>query len=187
MTDRNHIKIKDFNTNVFDDLNKNWMLLTAGDFQSGDFNAMTVSWGFFGTFWHKPVVITGVRPQRHTLSFLEKYDSFTLCAFPPEFQENLNYCGTKSGKEVNKIQECGLTPIPGDAVNAPGFEQAELIIECKILYSDAMKGKCFLDKSLIKSIYPDRDFHRLFFGEVMKINGNTSYRKKKQINTNNQT
>ncbi len=177
--DKTSIKINNFNTNIFSQLDKNWMLLTAGDFHSNQFNTMTVSWGFMGTFWGKPMVIAGVRPQRHTLKFMEEFDTFTLCAFPEDCKEILSYCGSKSGRDVNKIAECGLTPICCDHVDAPTFKQAELTIECKKVYSDNIKGKNFIDKSIIESWYKERDFHQLFFGEVINIKGVDNYRKKK--------
>ena len=59
-----------------------WLLLTAGDFRAGKFNAMTVGWGSFGVMWNKPFVQVVVRPTRYTYQFMEQYEDFTLCAFP---------------------------------------------------------------------------------------------------------
>ena len=77
---------------------KGWYLLTAGDFAAKQFNSMTVSWGFFGTIWAKPMAICVARPQRHTYQFTEQYDTFTLCAFGEEHRKTLNVLGTKSGR-----------------------------------------------------------------------------------------
>lgn len=179
--DKNSISISNFNTNIFSQLNEKWMLLTAGDYHTNNFNTMTVSWGFMGTFWGKPMVTTGVRPQRHTMKFIEEFDTFTLCAFPDDHKDILSFCGSKSGRDVNKVAECGLTPISCDHINAPTFEQAELTIECKKVYSDSLKGKNFLDKTILESCYKERDFHTLFFGEVINIKGVDRYKKKKNF------
>ena len=170
------IDVKEFNSDVFELLDK-WLLLTGGSVDKGECNPMTVSWGLFGVIWFKPVVMIAVRPQRHTLQFIEKYDTFTLCALPEDKKDVLNFCGTKSGAEFNKIQECGLTPIESEKVDAPGLDEAELIIECRKLYHDNIKGKNFLDKKIIEACYPERDYHEVFIAEVIKISGSEKYKK----------
>jgi flavin reductase (DIM6/NTAB) family NADH-FMN oxidoreductase RutF len=168
---REVIPIESFNTNIFQVFNKEWMLLTGGDLDSGEYNPMTIAWGFMGTMWFKPVVIVAVRPQRYTLEFLEKYNTFTLSGFGEDKKEALSFCGAHSGRELNKINECSLTPMPAEKAGAPAFEEAELVIECRKLYYDQLKGKNFIDKSIIGSCYPDRDFHIMFAGEVLAITG----------------
>lgn len=170
------IDVKEFNSDVFALMNK-WMLLIGGNMDEGECNPMTISWGMFGVMWFKPVVMVGVRPQRHTLQFIEKYDTFTLCTLPEDKKDVLNFCGTKSGAEFNKIQECGLTPIESHKVEAPGLDEAELIIECRKLYHDSIKGKNFLDKKIIEACYPERDYHEVFIAEIIKISGSKKYKK----------
>jgi flavin reductase (DIM6/NTAB) family NADH-FMN oxidoreductase RutF len=170
------IDIKEFNSDVFELLDK-WLLLTGGSFEDGECNPMTISWGLFGTIWFKNVVMIAVRPQRHTLNFIEKYDTFTLCALPEDKKEVLEFCGTKSGAQVNKIKECGLTPIKSENIEAPGLEEAELIIQCRKLYHDEIKGKNFLDKKIISTSYPERDYHHTFIAEIIKISATQKYQK----------
>ena len=88
-----------------------WLLLTAGDFNKGTFNTMTVGWGSFGTMWKKPFVQVVVRPTRYTYEFMNSYDTFTLCGFPQEYKKALTVLGAKSGRDGDKIAEAGLTPI----------------------------------------------------------------------------
>ncbi|MCP3965633.1 MAG: flavin reductase family protein [Lentisphaerae bacterium] len=172
---RNNIDIDDFNVEIFKLLNKGWMLLNGGDYHNNEYNPMTISWGMMGTMWFKPVVMVGVRPQRHTLKLIEKYDSFTLNALSEDQKDILSFCGAHSGSEVNKVVECGLTPIKSEAVDCAGFDEAELIIECRKLYYDQLKGKNFLDKGIIPQCYPNRDFHLLFVAEVLNISGAEDY------------
>ncbi|MBU8902531.1 MAG: flavin reductase [Victivallales bacterium] len=174
--ERIDIDVKEFNSDVFELLDK-WLLLSGGSICDGECNPMTVSWGLFGVIWAKPVIMIAVRPQRHTLQFIEKYDTFTLCALPEDKKDILDFCGTKSGAEFNKIQECALTPIESQKVDAPGFDEAELIIECRKLYNDNIKAKNFLDKKIIKACYPDRDYHELFIAEIINLSGLEKYKK----------
>ncbi|MDD5598137.1 MAG: flavin reductase [Victivallaceae bacterium] len=174
--ERINIKVKEFNSDVFKLLD-NWLLLTGGSMEDAGCNPMTVSWGLFGVIWFKPVVMAAVRPQRHTLQFIEKYDTFTLCALPEDKKDVLNFCGSKSGAQYDKIRECNLTPIKSERVDTPGFAEAELIIECRKLYTDCIKAKNFLDKKIIPECYPERDFHHIFIAEIVNISGTLKYKK----------
>ncbi|MBU1698748.1 MAG: flavin reductase [Candidatus Eisenbacteria bacterium] len=150
------------------------MLLTSGDFKKRDFNTMTVGWGSFGTMWQLPFAQAVVRPTRHTFEFMERHNSFTLCAFPREYREKLTLLGTKSGRDGDKIAEAGLTPIPSKTIDAPGFEEAELIIECRKIYWDDMQPDRFLHPST-ESHYPAKDYHRIYFGEIRAVYGSDLY------------
>lgn len=171
---RSEIPFEKFDSQVFKAWGSDWFLLTAGRFKPGKFNTMTVAWGSFGIMWQKPFAMVVVRPGRHTHAFIEKFDTFTLCAFPPEYRKALNYCGTKSGRDVDKVKETGLTPIASEKVEAPGFKEAELIIECQKIYRDVFNPKNFLDAS-IEGNYPDKDYHSVYFGEILSINGVDKY------------
>ena len=171
----NNIAIDDFNTNIFKVLNQDWMLLSGGDYSRKKYNFMTISWGFMGTMWFKPVIMVGIRPQRYTLEFIEKFDSFTITAFSEKYKKALAYCGANSGRDHDKAVECGLTPIAAKKVDAPAFKEAELVIECKKLYHDQLKMKNFNDKSILSECYPNRDLHIMFTGEVINISGNKKF------------
>ncbi len=153
---------------------KQWLLLTSGDFKSNKYNTMTVGWGSIGTMWNKPFAQVVVRPTRFTYEFMEKYDTFTLTAFPEKFKDQLKYLGTVSGRSENKILKSGLTVISSEKVSAPSFEEAELIIECKKIYWDDLKPGNFIDNT-IEGSYPEKDYHRIYFGEILSINGIEKY------------
>ena len=131
MPDRQEIVFDDFNANPFHLFNRQWFLLTAGDFASGKFNTMTVSWGYIGFMWGFPSAIVAVRPQRHTLGFIRGCDSFTLTAFGEGYRAALQLCGSKSGRDLDKIAAAGLTPEAAVQVKAPVFREAELVLECR--------------------------------------------------------
>ena len=150
------------------------MLLTSGDFAAGHFNTMTVGWGSLGVMWGRPFVQVVVRPTRYTYGFMEQYESFTLCAFPDAYRQALRILGTKSGRDGDKIAEAGLTPIASTLIPAPGFDEADLIIECRKMYWQDMEPAHFLDPT-IENHYAKKDYHRIYFGEAVAINGTEAY------------
>jgi len=146
------------------------LLLTSGDFDKQRFNAMTVGWGSIGYMWRRPFVQVVVRPVRYTYEFIEKYDTFTLCAFPTKYQTALQLLGTKSGRDGDKISEAGLTPHASTKIAAPGFAEANLIIECRKIYWDDIDCQHFIDPEIDKH-YPRKDYHRIYYGEILAILG----------------
>ena len=150
--------------------NKQSLILAAGDFAAGDYNAMTVGWGSFGTMWDRPIAMVVVRPQRHTYQFIEKYDTFTLCAFPPEHRRAVDLIGSKSGRDGDKIAEAGLTPVGASVVAAPVFAEAELIVECRKIFRTVYEPSQFVDPSIDRN-YLKKDYHRVYFGEILAVAG----------------
>lgn len=171
---RKQIPSDNFHLSICRAWKKNWFLLTSGDFTAGKYNTMTVAWGSFGYMWNRPFAMVVVRPSRYTYEFMEKYPSFTLSLFPPGYAKKLNYCGSNSGRDVDKIKECGLTPIASSNVEAPAFDEAELIVECKKIYFDDYKPERFLDKT-IDTNYRVKDYHRIYFGQIEAIQGVDKY------------
>ncbi len=151
-----------------------WLLLTAGDFSSGAFNAMTVGWGSLGTMWGRPFAQVVVRPGRHTRQFIDAQDSFTLCAFPESCRAALQLLGSRSGRDGDKIAAAGLTPVASRQVAAPGYAEAELTLECRKMYEQEMAPAGFLDAAIEKH-YPTRDYHRIYFGEILTVFGTDDF------------
>jgi flavin reductase (DIM6/NTAB) family NADH-FMN oxidoreductase RutF len=115
-----------------------------------------------------------VRPTRYTFGFMQRFDTFTLCAFPERYRRALSLLGSKSGRDGDKIAESGLTPVRSERVAAPCFAEAELVLECRKLYWSDFDPSHFMDASIL-SLYPARDFHRAYFGEVVEIRGTDAY------------
>ena len=174
---RKNIPFDKFTLSVIQSFNNRWMLLAAGENKPGGFNVMTVSWGGFGVIWNKPLAMVVVRPSRFTFEFMEKSDTYTLSSFSGEFKDQLTLCGTRSGRAMDKIEACGFKPVASSAVPAPGFEEAELIIECRKMYYDDINPAHFL-ASHIEGNYGGRDYHRMYFGEIVAIQGSEDYLKK---------
>ncbi len=145
-------------------IGQEWMLVTAGT--PGRFNTMTASWGGLGARWFKPVCFCFIRPQRHTYGFMEAGDAFTLSFFEERYKPQLNFCGSRSGRDTDKVRECGLTPV--DAANGSVyFGEARLVLECRKLYFQDLEPANFLDDAIMKN-YPGKDFHRMYVGEITR-------------------
>lgn len=151
-----------------------WFLLSAGNFATREFNCMTISWGSIGQVWGKPMVQVFVRPSRYTNEFIEKYATFTLCTFPMEYHPELNHLGSRSGRDGNKLAEVSITPMAALKAEAPVYEEAELAIECRKMYWQDIDPTHFLLPSIEQS-YPLKDYHRIYFGEVLVITGSEDY------------
>lgn len=149
---------------VFSRIGKQWMLVSAGN-ESG-MNMMTASWGALGVLWNKPVSTIYIRPSRHTMSFIENEDTYALCFFPEDYREALTFCGRRSGRDVDKVKETGLTPCFDHG--APYFEEAELVLICRKLYAQDMDPEKFLDDT-IEGNYNGTDYHRIYVGEIVTV------------------
>ena len=165
-----------FATRPFRDFSEKWFLLTAGDFAAGRFNTMTVSWGTLGVLWAKPVAQVFARPQRYTREFLDAWPTFTLSLLPEAFRPALQLLGAKSGRDGDKIAEAGLTPVASSVVAAPSFAEAELVIEAQKLFAQKLDPASFVDAGIIPRHYPARDFHTLYFGEILAVRGTPAWR-----------
>jgi len=161
------ISPEEFERSPFRLIGKEWLLITAPDHKKASgANAMTASWGNMGILWNKPVATVFVRPQRYTYSLCETIDRFSLCVLPEEHRNALKVCGTKSGKELDKLAACSLDCIDIDGVKVIG--QSKIAMICKKLYADDLKKECFADKDQLKH-YPTDDFHRFYVLEIEKI------------------
>ena len=151
--------------NPFTLIGSQGMLVTAGSLK--DFNTMTAGWGGLGVLWSKPVCFCFIRPTRHTFAYMEKGSSFTLSFFWPEYKHVLEYCGSHSGREVNKARETGLTPVEVGA-GAVAYAEARLVLVAEKLYFQDLEPAAFLAAE-IHGHYPKKDYHRLFVGEIVKV------------------
>ena len=78
----------------------------------------------------------------------------------------LQICGTKSGRDTDKIAESGLTPVELDGVW--GFQEALRVLKLKKLFVADMEKEHFLDQSLLKN-YPTEDYHRVYVYEIETV------------------
>ena len=151
--------------NPFDLIGKDWALVTSGN--TDKFNTMTVSWGGVGIMWGKPVTYTFIRPQRYTFEFMEANGYFSMSFFDEEQRDALKFCGSKSGRDYDKVKETGLTPaFTEDGV--PYFEEAKLVLVCKKMYSQFLNEECIEDAESVAKWY-DNDYHKMYVSEITKV------------------
>lgn len=151
--------------NPFTKLGQEWALVTAGD-ETG-FNTMTVSWGALGFIWNKPTVTVYIRPQRYTKEFLDKGDTFTLSFYPADKKPVLGYLGKASGREENKVEKSGLTPV--FANGSVYFEEAELVFVCRKMSRTPLLPESFLDPEVDGKFYPEKDYHEMYIAEITDV------------------
>jgi flavin reductase (DIM6/NTAB) family NADH-FMN oxidoreductase RutF len=154
----------DLGIDPFTGIGERWFLLTAGGPDS--WNTMTAGWGAMGFLWRRCVVFAYVRPGRHTFRFMESSGLFTLSFFDDDMKGALEYCGTTSGRDVDKAAATGLVPfepVPG----CTAFEQARAVIAARRIYTHDIDPSRMEDGSL-EELYPSKDYHRMYVGEVLE-------------------
>ena len=171
---RQEIPLNSFNCNIIRMVDDG-LLLTAGDFNTRSFNSMTISWGSIGFIWGRPLAQVFVHPSRYTYEFMEKYDSFTITAIPGNRQGSiLTVLGTKSGRNMDKINHSGLTPIPSVHIPSPTYEEAELTVECRKICHADFHAEAFAP--YYREEMKSSTYHRAYLGEVVGIYGIDKYR-----------
>lgn len=159
------IRPEEIADNPFKLIGRDWMLIAAGTPDA--FNMMTASWGALGELWGRRVAFCFVRPHRYTFQFMERATHYTLNFFDESYRHVLDFCGNHSGREVNKAQATGLTPVAGTE-SAVYFAQARLVLECRKLYAQDLAPDCFVDLTIGPRHYPQRDYHRMYVGEIVR-------------------
>jgi flavin reductase (DIM6/NTAB) family NADH-FMN oxidoreductase RutF len=128
-------------------------------------NVMTIGWATFGFIWQKPVMMVAVRCTRHTFGIIEKALDFTVTIPSGDMSKATAFCGSKSGKDVDKFKMCKLETADGRNVASPIIKVPGIHYECKIVYKSAM-NPAHLDKNYDKTLYPLKDYHTHYFGEI---------------------
>lgn len=142
-----------------------WALLTGGN--KDDFNPMTISWGTMGELWGQPVCTVFVRPARHTYKYTEANDRFTVSFFEKgQHRAELGVLGSKSGRDIDKMHDSGLTPIEIDGLMA--FDEAHTVLVLEKIYVQQFGGK-LIDPEIRKKAYGDATDDELHVQYICKI------------------
>lgn len=127
-------------------------------------NTMTIGWATIGYAWKKPIMMVMVRDSRHTFGVIEKAADFTVSVPSADMKKEIAFCGTKSGRDVDKFKECGFKAAPSRQVASPILQIPGIHFECRIVYKNAVDpARLTRDYD---SIYPEKDYHTLYFGEI---------------------
>ena len=140
-------------------------------------NSMTISWGMVGIEWGKPVFITFIRESRFTRSLIEKNGEFTVnIPIDDSAKDILAFCGSKSGRDVDKAKELGLTYEEPEMISVPGIKELPLTLECRVVYKQTQDTSAMTEEDRDK-FYPqnvdslftgsNRDTHVAYYGEIV--------------------
>lgn len=136
-------------------------------------NTMTIGWGKIGIEWNRPVFIAYVRETRYTKQLLEEGGEFTVnIPYGDVDSKILGYCGTKSGRDTDKIRDLGLKLVDSEIVGVPGIQQFPLTLECKVIYQQK-QDLSRMPRSVIDRFYPVldetgfQDYHIAYYGEIV--------------------
>ncbi len=151
--------------NIIKQLSENWSLITAGN--DSKFNMMTASWGGLGYLYNKPVAFCFINPARYTYQLMENGDYYTITFYTETYRDVLNYCGSNSGREGDKVKGSGLTPITTPS-GSKAFSEAWMIIECKKMVSQQISHEGMADKSL-KQNWEGKPTHKMYIGEIINV------------------
>ena len=129
-------------------------------------NPMTVAWGHLGLVWGLPSFVAWVRPSRHTYGFIERAGHFSVNVLPPEAQRIAAFCGSQSGRDVDKIKELDLHLETPEGAAQPLLAEAVCGLVCQVVhFSDVIPEN--LDAACQKSFYSGGDYHRQFVGRIL--------------------
>lgn len=151
-------------------MKKGILLTTAVD---GFVNTMTIGWGKIGVEWYKPIFIAYVRESRYTKQMLEENGEFTVNIPYGDYDNRiLSYCGTKSGRDTDKIKDLGLTLEPSDVISVPGIKELPITLECRVIYKQK-QDLTGIPQDILDRFYPvveqegARDAHIAYYGEIL--------------------
>lgn len=143
---------------------KKGAFLTVKD--SDKVNTMTISWGNIGVNWREDIFVTLVRDSRYTKEFIDKNGKFTV-TIPKndDMKDALAFCGSKSGRDYDKIKECNLSLAEGKAVDVPHIACSSYVYECEVIYKMRMDTDA-MTEDFKNTFYSDGDIHTFYFGKV---------------------
>ena len=147
-------------------IGKEWMLIVTEDGERGRVNAMTASWGCMGVLWNKSICVCFIRPQRHTCGLIEREERLSFAFLGEERRDAFRLCGSKSGRDTDKLKEAGLSTERIDGV--PVIREAKLNLVCRKLYADDLRESGFFDESLLSN-YQNKDYHRVYVCEIETV------------------
>lgn len=171
---KKHIQVWDYANEIMSALQRGVLLTTKAGEQV---NTMTVSWGTLGIDWAKPVFTVFVRENRFTRELLEQNPEFTINIPYGSFDKKiLGICGTKTGRDGNKLDAAGLTLEAPEIISVPAIRELPLTLECRVIYKQAQDPQAITEENKRK-FYPqnvdssfhsaNKDYHTAYYGEIV--------------------
>jgi len=137
-------------------------------------NAMTIGWGTLGIEWGVSIFAAYVRTSRFTYDLIERTGEFTVCAPYGELSKTaakaIGICGSKSGRDVDKLAQAGVHLVEADIVRPPAIKELPLTLECRVVFSQLQPIKD-IDNRFGKFYVPNTahsEPHVAYYGEILK-------------------
>ena len=166
---KRNIMVWDEAGHILEHVGKGVLLTCAAE---GKVNTMTFGWGTLGIEWGKPIFIAFVRESRYTKELLDRNPEFTVNIPYGEYDKSvLSICGTRSGRDMDKIQELGLELEEAETISVPGIRQLPLTLECKVIYRQE-QDESAINEENTKRYYPKEgsqqkgDYHTAYYGQI---------------------
>ena len=154
----------DHTDEILERFRKGGVLCTVVDNRE-NINVITLGWGQIGPFYHgHPVLTIAITPQRYSWRFLEEVPEFVIGVPDDSLRSAADLCGTKSGRDMDKFKEAGLTPVPSQSVKAPSIKECPINIECRV-YTTVRPPHLLLTPEHRKR--PVAEQHTIYFSEVL--------------------
>ena len=134
----------------------------------GKVNSMTIGWGTLGIIWERPVFVAYVRQQRYSREMLDECREFTINVPVGDYRRKiLGICGSKSGRDTDKIEAAGLTPVEPEVISVPGIKELPLTLECRVLYRQEQESDQFNDEITRQFYTMETGYHICYYGEIV--------------------
>ncbi|MDE7285049.1 MAG: flavin reductase [Lachnospiraceae bacterium] len=156
--------IEQLEINPFEKIGKEWALVSAGSKKKA--NTMTISWGGVGVLWGKNVAFIFIRDSRYTKEFIDANDFFSVSFLNNQYREALNYCGSHSGRDEDKLKNAGLNW--NYKLSIPFVDEGNLVLLCQKLSATKINEDSFLAPD-IKKWYTDGDMHTMYVAEILEV------------------
>ncbi len=167
---KKHIDLWEYAGHILGQVGKAALVTTKAD---GEVNTMTIGWGFLGVEWSKPIFTVFVRQSRHTKKLLDKNGEFTINVplKGADLKQVFSVCGSKSGRDMDKIKELGLTLEEPEVISVPGIKELPVTLECRVVYKQDQDLSLLDQDKCLRYYAPgtanDGDYHTAYYGEVL--------------------
>lgn len=135
-------------------------------------NTMTIGWGTMGVEWGRPIFVAYVRDSRYTREMLDQSGEFTVNVPMGDIDSKiLSVCGTKSGRDIDKIEALQLHLEESQVITTPGIRELPLTLECKVLYRNKQSVHS-IPQEIQDRYYPqnntgNQDFHYAYYAQIV--------------------
>lgn len=167
---KKYINLWDYAGEILEQVGTAALVTTKAD---GEVNTMTIGWGTLGVEWKKPLFTVFVRQSRYTKELLDKNGEFTVNIHRKgtDRKKELGLCGSRSGRDTDKIAELGLTLEQPDVITVPGIKEFPITLECRVVYKQDQDLSLLDEDKRLRYYAPetpnDGDFHIAYYGEVL--------------------